>query len=808
MSLHSDNPAFEGPRDMIGRVLMSTEIPRRVQLRQDLQQSRQQHQGKTYLVVKDPIARRYFRFTETQASILDLLSDPTDAATVAAMASEKFGAVSAATINAFLDSLESKDLLDTPAVRERLGTIGSPNKFKQSSVLYKQVAAFDPERIFNWLLPRTRWAFKPAFHVFGCFLILTGLSIFFLHWDELRASAPNLLNVWTVLMVWPIVMAVSAYHEFSHGLTCRHFGGQVKEVGFMLIYFSPAFYCDVSDAWMFPKRRHRMFVTLAGGYSQLILWGLCTIIWRITETDSYINHIMLVVVLFSGLQTLFNFNPLIKLDGYYMLSDYLEVPNLRSKGFTTLWNWITRSSKRKTFREERSQLVYGLCAIIFSSTLFVLVYSRIYTWATSNWATAGLVGFVVFSTITLRRTAAESMSGLKSLASHLAAKRIRNAVILLVLVLLSIFVRWELKVRADFRVLPQNEETVRAQTAGVLQEVFAREGVRVRKGDLLARTRDYDKEVLRERLVGELNESKRTLERLKAGPRAEEVKEFESRISTKKVELGNAARNRQERAVLEEVLARHKARLKGLQEFAVAQKDGFEAGVIAKVQWLDAQNAVDVKQHEILQAEADIRAHDEKVERNSDLLSEELEFLENGLKLLKAGNRPELIRETQAAVEKSETLIASLNLEIAKSEIRATIDGMVATPFPERKLNQRLAAGEELVRLIDTTSVRVEMMVTEKDLEEVQPGNVVRLTARSSSRQEIEGRVDFIAPVAQTVTGQQMIAVRSKIPNENGNLKPEMTGVARIYCGKRRIIDLATLRIRKWVRTEFANLLP
>jgi len=787
---------------------MNSDIPRQVQLRQDLQQSRQQHQGKTYLVVKDPIARRYFRFTETQAAILDLLSSPTDAEKVAATASEKIGTVSVSTINAFLDSLESKDLLDTPAVRERLGTVGSPNKLKQSSILYKQVAAFDPERIFNWLLPRTRWAFTPAFHVLGCFLIFCGLSIFFLHWDELRASAPNLLSVWTVLMVWPIVLAVSAYHEFSHGLTCRHFGGQVKEVGFMLIYFSPAFYCDVSDAWMFPRRRDRMLVTLAGGYSQLILWGLCTIIWRVTEPDTYINHIMLVVVLFSGLQTLFNFNPLIKLDGYYMLSDYLEVPNLRSKGFTTVWNWITRNSKRKTFREERSQLIYGLSAIIFSSSLLVLVYSRIYTWATSNWATAGLVGFVVFSTITLRRTAAESMSGLKALASHLAAKRIRNAAILLVLALLSIFVHWELKILANFRVLPQSEATVRAETAGVLTEVMAREGVRVRKGDLLARTRDYDKDSLRERLVGELNESKRTLERLKAGPRAEEVTEFESRIAAKRVELENARRNRQARAALEEVLAQRRARLKGLQEFAVAQREGFEAGVIAKVQWQEAQNAVDVKQHEILQAEADIRAHDEKADRESDLLTKELTSLENGLKLLKAGNRPELIRETQAAVEKSEALIASLNSEIAKSEIRAPIDGTIATPFPERKQNQRLVAGEEFVRLVDTTGVTVEMLVPEKEYEDVKPGNVVWLKARSLADQDFEGRVDFIAPVAQTVNGQQMITVRTQLSNENGSLRPEMTGVARIYCGKRRVIDLVTRRVRKWVKTEFANLLP
>src|SRR5688500_18207873 len=125
---------------------MSNPTPRQVKLRQDLQRSPQQHQGKSYLVVKDPVARRYFRFTETQAAIVESILEPADAETVAARLSEKLGGtVSSATIAAFFDSLESKDLLDTPAVRERLGTLDNPNK--RSSVLYKQVASFNPEPI-------------------------------------------------------------------------------------------------------------------------------------------------------------------------------------------------------------------------------------------------------------------------------------------------------------------------------------------------------------------------------------------------------------------------------------------------------------------------------------------------------------------------------------------------------------------------------------------------------------------------------------------------------------------------------------
>ena len=786
---------------------MSNPTPRQVKLRQDLQRSPQQHQGKSYLVVKDPVARRYFRFTETQAAIVESILEPADAETVAARLSEKLGGtVSSATIAAFFDSLESKDLLDTPAVRERLGTLDNPNK--RSSVLYKQVASFNPEPIFNWLLPRTRWAFTPAFQVFGCALIASGLAIFFLNWPQLRASTPNLLNVWTVLMVWPIVLSVSAYHEFSHGLTCRHFGGQVKEVGFMLIYFSPALYCDVSDAWMFPKRRNRMFVTLAGGYAQLMLWGLCTIIWRVTEPDTYINHIMLVVVLFSGLQTLFNFNPLIKLDGYYMLSDYLEIPNLRSKAFSSLWNWISKSPKRKPFREERAQLIYGACAVMFSTSLLIAVYSQIFSWATGKWATAGLVGFAVFSTLTLRRTAIESMSGLKTMVSQVAVKKFRNAFIAGTALLITIFVPWELKIPAEFKISSQVEHTVHAETAGILTEIFAREGVRVQAGEVLARTEDYPKKSEIEKTSGELRERQRTLERLQAPPRPQEIEQLVTRIAAKKVEVSNARRTEQERERLSKIVEQRKTRLEFLITDAENYRKGVSEGVFADRLYREAQSAVDVQMVSIAEAEAAIRSFNEGGDRTEALLTKELESLESDLKLLKAGNRKEAILEAQAEVDSRLELLASMKAEIAKSEIRAKYDGTVVTSRPELMKGRRLAAGEAFIRLVDVDSLQAELLVPEKEMEDVMAGSVVWLYVRGLPNHSFQSRVDFIAPVAELVDGQRMFTVRSKISEKSELLKPGMTGIARIYAGKQPIISVATRRIQRWIKTEFLSLLP
>jgi hypothetical protein len=109
----------------------------------------------------------------------------------------------------------------------------------------------------------------------------------------------------------------------------------------MLIYFQPAFYCNVSDAWLFPEKSRRLWVTFAGAYFEIFLWGLATLVWRVTDPGSFVNHFALVVTATSAFKMFLNLNPLIKLDGYYLLSDWLDVPNLRSKAVAYLRARVT-----------------------------------------------------------------------------------------------------------------------------------------------------------------------------------------------------------------------------------------------------------------------------------------------------------------------------------------------------------------------------------------------------------------------------------------------------------------------------------
>jgi multidrug efflux pump subunit AcrA (membrane-fusion protein) len=190
-----------------------------------------------------------------------------------------------------------------------------------------------------------------------------------------------------------------------------------------------------------------------------------------------------------------------------------------------------------------------------------------------------------------------------------------------------------------------------------------------------------------------------------------------------------------------------------------------------------------------------------------------LEALRTDMVRLKAGPGPQAIREIQSEIDKLKSQLKVLNQEVKKSEIRALIDGTVATPFPERKLYEKLNAGAEFIKLVDTEVVTIEMHVPEKELADIENAKddlVVRLRARSYPDEYFEGHVrkSQIAPIAQAVNGQKMIAIRTHLPNESGKLKPGMTGKGGIYCGKRRIIYIMTRRMIRWIKVDFLNLLP
>jgi putative peptide zinc metalloprotease protein len=301
---------------------------------------------------------------------------------------------------------------------------------------------------------------------------------------------------------------VTTAHEFAHGLTCKHFGGEVHEIGAMLLYFEPAFYCNVNDSWTFPELKARLWVTAAGSWIQFVVAGLAAVVWWAATPHSLASHIALCAMLFGGVTTiLMNANPLIPLDGYFALSDYVEVPNLRQRAFGYL-GWVVKArvlgldvpAPPADEREQRIFLIYGLLAVAYISFMLLTLAGIVYGWLDRALGLLGgslfVLGVWMLSRDSLRTLGQTLSAAWRELRSRAAARRLRDrmGMIALAIILIGAIIPRPITVTGPFVVAPALSVALTSPDSGLVGRVYVREGTRVEAGMPLVQVRDLDLE--------------------------------------------------------------------------------------------------------------------------------------------------------------------------------------------------------------------------------------------------------------------------------------------------------------------------
>ncbi len=176
-------------------------------------------------------------------------------------------------------------------------------------------------------------------------LVFTALSLVTVHFSEFQQKLPSFQQFFNASNVPWLMVALGlakVLHEIGHGLTCKHFGGECHEIGLMLLVFTPCLYCDTSDSWILPNKWHRAAIGAAGMYVEIVLASICTFLWWYSE-PGFVHYTCLNIIFVCSVSTLiFNTNPLLRYDGYYILSDVLEIPNLRQKSRDALLGLLRR----------------------------------------------------------------------------------------------------------------------------------------------------------------------------------------------------------------------------------------------------------------------------------------------------------------------------------------------------------------------------------------------------------------------------------------------------------------------------------
>jgi len=192
----------------------------------------------------------------------------------------------------------------------------------------------DPDRWLSRCLPFVGWLFGMGAVVFAAVMMAAAVVLVLTEWQRVAAELPSFraLSSPDGFVPWLAVIAgVKLLHELGHAFACKRFGGECRELGVMLLAFTPCLYCNVSDAWLLKSRRHRMAVGAAGIYVELILASVSTFLWHFSAPGTFHSLCLTVMAVCSVNTVLLNGNPLLRYDGYHILADLIDVPNLRGR---------------------------------------------------------------------------------------------------------------------------------------------------------------------------------------------------------------------------------------------------------------------------------------------------------------------------------------------------------------------------------------------------------------------------------------------------------------------------------------------
>ncbi|MBI2568103.1 MAG: HlyD family efflux transporter periplasmic adaptor subunit [Candidatus Schekmanbacteria bacterium] len=497
-------------------------------LRRDLVITEQVRDQKTTFVIKNPASQTYFSCGSVEMKLLSLLDGSVTVDGLANAARERHGLrLSLRTVQTFLAELKRRELLErSPAealllLREhQLARRKQARRGFAGRYLVMSFSLFDPDRLLGYFEPRLRFLMSRPVLAVTAALVAAGFARILLRGMSLEPGESLGVVPWKwhhPLLTFLLLQATLVAHELGHAFACKHYGGEVREIGLMLFYFTmPAMYVNVSDAWLFPARRQKLWVTFAGGYVQATLGAAAGIVAMLIGTGSELTIVLdQVFVMTCGTALLFNFNPLIKLDGYYALVDILEVPRLRERSFAYLRRCLAaavghaaaETSPDPTLRERRIFRLYGVAAALYTGIFLTVGLSAI---AQALAASYQWVGVAVFALLVVRLVGSQARKAGSVLVSSLRRRAGRRRALVsigavLMLAALAVFGRVSREVRGEGHIVAASEIAWRAPRSGIAIPAVGRGAAVVRANSIVFEIRDHD-------LEARLDDARRELE--------------------------------------------------------------------------------------------------------------------------------------------------------------------------------------------------------------------------------------------------------------------------------------------------------
>lgn len=353
-----------------------------------VQVHKQHFRGQMWYVLENPTNNKFFRLSPEAYQLIAILDGRRTVADAWRICNEQLGdrAPTQGETIQFLGQLYCSNLLyaelapDTESLfnRYRVRVRRQIQGFL-TNLLFVRIPLLDPDRFLDAWVGIVGWIF--SWIGLGLWLIVIGVGLYFVigNAKELVYQSSNVLAPDNLILLYLSMVLIKVFHEFGHAFACKKFGGlyrsggQVHVMGIMFLVFVPLPYLDASSAWAFRKKWHRAIVGMSGVMVELFCASIAVIVWSNTSTGTL--HIIAYNMIFvASVSTIvFNGNPLLRFDAYYVLSDLLEIPNLsqRSKSYVPFlvknycWGVKGAHNPAHSFGEKLWFVFYGIASTAY-----------------------------------------------------------------------------------------------------------------------------------------------------------------------------------------------------------------------------------------------------------------------------------------------------------------------------------------------------------------------------------------------------------------------------------------------------------
>jgi putative peptide zinc metalloprotease protein len=475
--------------------------------------------GERVIRVYIPSVGAMYKFAPQNWALIQLFDGTRTCEEVSTLYSQQTGIeYTAGAIREFADELEAAEFWYKTSQEKNILLMGKSTEDRRKLLKPKSrygdlseilFPAVNPDRFLTWLNKYTSFIYTPWFTLvtLAAFAFSAGITI--THWSEIGRDTLEFFNfshkTWgDVAQLYIVAVWVLCLHEIGHGHACKHYGGRVPAMGFALIYLAPAFYTDTTEGEVQGTRYQRLVISLAGVWAELMVYAIVTPIWWGTPPDTPVHNGAYFLMLITGIAAaLVNWNPLIKLDGYYMLCEILGIADMKEDSTAYVSGWVKRhiwglpvEVPYVPKRRRLGYVAYALLSGLYSYTVLYVVarfVGNVFRNFNPEWsfipelATAGLifrsrirllVNFMKFVYLDKKDRVRAWFTPRRSLA---------------VAVGIGAFLLVPLRddaVAGRFILEPNQRVTLRAQVPGIVTGVYADEGKTVGAGSTVVQLRN------------------------------------------------------------------------------------------------------------------------------------------------------------------------------------------------------------------------------------------------------------------------------------------------------------------------------